>query len=308
MTAFQVNQIHLGRGAALTVGPYVLLERIGRGGMGEVFKARHHAMGRLVALKVIHRRHVSAGRTRARFLREAEAAARLDHPNIVHAYDAGWQGGICYLAMEYVEGADLDQVVARAGPLPARQACDCARQAALGLQHAFARGVVHRDLKPSNLLLSAAGQVKVLDLGLARCEAAEDEPDGPLTRPGQVLGTPDYMAPEQAGDSQAADTRSDLYSLGCTLYFLLTGQPPFPEGSPIHKVLRHLKEEPAPLEAGRPGLPPGVATVVRTLMAKRPECRYQTPAEAAAALAPLCVAPTSGKSPPRPGATDPGQN
>ncbi len=277
MTVFQVNQVHRGQGQNLMVGPYLLLERLGKGGMGEVFKARHVRMRRTVALKLVRPAR------RARFLREIEVAARLDHPNVVRAYDAGELAGDYYLVMEYVEGEDLDRLVQREGPLDPLQVCDYARQAALGLQHAFERGVVHRDLKPSNLLLSSQDAlVKVLDLGLARlAEPEDDRPEGPLTRKGQILGSVDFMAPEQAKDSRSADTRADLYSLGCTMYFLLTGRLPFPGGSPLQRLMRHLNEEPESLESLRPGLPSQLVVAVRRLMAKRPEDRFQTPAELA---------------------------
>jgi serine/threonine protein kinase len=195
---------------------------------------------------------------------------------VVHAYDAGRKGrSHYYLAMEYVEGPDLARLVKRRGALPAAVACAYARQAALGLEHAHGRGVVHRDLKPSNLLLSARGVVKVLDLGLARLEGAGEA----LTRAGQVLGTVDYIAPEQALGA-GADARSDLYSLGCTLHFLLAGRPPFPGGTAADKLLRHLREEPQAPE----GVPASVVEVARRLMAKRPEGRYRSAAEAAEAL------------------------
>jgi serine/threonine protein kinase len=207
----------------------------------------------------------------------------------VRAYDADEVGGTLYLVMEYVDGVDLKTVVRRQGPLEASRACDCARQAALGLQHALERGVIHRDVKPSNLLLcSRSGAVKVLDLGLARVTSLGGEgPAASLTRAGRVVGTSDYVAPEQVLDSHAADTRSDLYALGGTLYFLLTGRPPFSGGTAAEKMIRHLRAEPEPVEAVRPGLPPALARVVRKLMAKRPEDRYHTPREAADALGAL---------------------
>ena len=273
LTAFQVNQV--GRGRLPALGPYSLLGRLGRGSMGTVFLARHRLMRRPVALKLLHRQDLAD-----RFLREVEAVARLDHPNVVHAYDADIAGGRPYLVMEYVEGSCLQRLVERGGPLPAALACDYARQAALGLQHASDRGVVHRDVKPSNLLLRGRdGRVMVSDFGLARLEGAGGGGPG-LTREGVVLGTLDFISPEQAAGASSADARSDLYSLGCTLYYLLSGRPPFSGGSAVEKLLRHGTETPAPLV----GVPPGVEAVVGRLMAKRPQDRYQSPAEAAEAL------------------------
>src|SRR5262245_45095285 len=300
LTPFQVNQLFQGRGADLVLGPYVLLERLGEGGMGQVFKARHRLLDRVVALKVIKRDRLQSDDAIRRFEREIHAAAKLSHPNIVAAYDADEVGQTHFFAMEYVEGTDLGKLVKEAGPLPVGQACDYVRQAALGLQHAFERGLVHRDIKPSNLLVtrsapkSSAGSgsgpgpvVKILDMGLARLQG----PDGhaaTLTQVQTVLGTPDYMAPEQARNARAADIRADLYSLGCTLYYLLTGQPPFPGEVPMEKLLKHWLEEPRPVEQLRPEVPPALGAVVRRLMAKRPEDRYQTPAELAVALVPFC--------------------
>jgi eukaryotic-like serine/threonine-protein kinase len=281
LTPWQARRIYRGRAAGLTVGPYVLEGRLGRGGMGDVYKARHARLRRPVALKLIGADRLKAAGGLARFLREAQAAARLDHPNVVHAYDAGREGRHYYLALEYVDGTDLKRLVEREGPLAPARASDYVRQAALGLQHAYERGVVHRDVKPGNLLLSARAVVKVLDLGLARLRHAEGEgPGEPLTRCGQGMGTADYVAPEQLRDARTADVRADLYSLGCTLYFLLAGLPPFPGGSAVEKLLRHLHDEPEPLG----GVPPALAGVVRKLMAKDPARRYQTPAQLVEAL------------------------
>jgi serine/threonine protein kinase len=284
LTPYQVNQASLHRVDRLAVAHYVLLARVGSGSTGDVFKARHRTMGRLVAMKVIHAERLASPRAVARFRREAEAAARLNHPNVVHAFDAGEASGTYFLAMEYVPGLDLGRVVDTQGPLEVACACDYGRQAALGLEHALERGVLHRDVKPSNLLLGADGSVvKVADFGLARLDVLEDGSE-PLTVAGKVVGTADYLAPEQAVGG-AVDARSDLYGLGCTLYHLLTGRPPFPRGSPAQKMICHLHEEPEPAERLRPGLPSVVARVLRRLMAKRPEDRFQGPDEAADALA-----------------------
>ena len=285
LTPYQVNQLMRGRASELLLGSYVLMERLGEGGMGQVFKARNWKLGRVVALKLIRKERLDNPDAVRRFHREIRAAAQLEHPNIVRAFDADEVNGTHLLVMEYVQGTDLARLVRERGPLPVDQACECCRQAALGLQHAHERGLVHRDIKPHNLLLTAGGVVKILDMGLARLNRTnDDEASGTMTREGAVMGTLDYISPEQAMDSHDVDIRADLYSLGCTLYFLLAGRPPFPGGEALQKLLKHRLEEPAPVEQLRPDARPAVAAVVRKLMAKRPEDRFQTPAEAAEAL------------------------
>jgi serine/threonine-protein kinase len=312
LTAFQLNKLFQGRVRELIVGPYVLLERIGEGGMGQVFKAWHRHMDRIVALKIIRKDRLDNPETARRFLREIEVAARLSHPNIVAAYDAGEVGGTRYIALEYVEGIDLAKLVKQSGPLPVDQACDSVRQTALGLQHAFERGLVHRDIKPSNLLLTGArgegrgakedtgaiplaprssplaSVIKILDMGLARLQSSETEAEN-ITEFQATLGTPDFISPEQARDARSADIRADLYSLGCTFYFLLTGKVPFPSAAPMEKLLKHWMEQPTAIEELRPEVSSEVADIVRKLMAKRPEDRYQTPIELIAALSNLSV-------------------
>jgi serine/threonine-protein kinase len=289
LTAYQVNQIFQDRGQQLLMGSYVLLERLGEGGMGSVFKARNWKLGRVVALKVIRRECLAEPGAVQRFRREIRAAAQLCHPNIALAHDADEIGGTHFLVMEFVEGTDLGRLVGRRGPLPVAEACDYVRQAALGLQHACERGLVHRDIKPSNLLLTASapgsglGVVKILDFGLARLGPGSDLTTT-LTPANTVMGTPDFMAPEQALGSDDVDVRADLYSLGCTLYWLLTGQVPFPGGTLGQKIARHLNQEPAPVVRLRPEVPPAVSSVVSKLMAKRPEDRFQTAAGVAAVL------------------------
>jgi serine/threonine protein kinase len=301
LTSFQAAQLLAGRGPDLLLGNYVLLDELGEGGMGRVFKARHRRMGRVVALKAIAPEKLEDPDSLSRFLREIEAAAQLEHPNVVRAYDADQAGETHFFVMEYVDGIDLGKWVLQNGPLPIERACDYIRQAALGLQHAHERGLVHRDIKPSNLLLNARDDtVKLLDLGLARLNRrANGEGALPtLTCTGQIMGTPDFIAPEQARDTHTADIRADLYSLGCTLYFLLTARAPFPIGSMLEKLLKHQLDTPTPLERLRPETPPQVVAVVNRLMAKHPENRYQTPAEAAAALAPLSGGSTRPAAPP----------
>jgi WD40 repeat protein/serine/threonine protein kinase len=293
LTLFQLKEIYLGRGPELTVGQYILLDLLGEGGMGRVFKAWHRRLGRMDALKIIRKENLEQPEAVRRFQREARAAASLQHPNIVTVYEADEANGVQFLAMEYVEGTDLGKWVTHFGPLPAGAACDFIRQAALGLQHAHERGLVHRDVKPANLLLSADQRtVKVLDLGLTRLGPADGRSTsaGDPRRVAAVIGTPDYMAPEQGVAGREVDTRADVYSLGCTLYYLLSGAPPFPGGSLAQKLLWHQQCEPAPLEGKCADLPPGLAPVTAKLMAKRSEDRYQSPGAAAAALAPFASA------------------
>ena len=280
VTEYQLYKLTRGQGKELVRGPFVVLDRLGRGAMGKVYKVRHGALGRLAALKVLRAAWLDDPQVAPRFRREIRAATRLRHPNLVQAYGTLRFGAAYGLVMEYVDGENLQMLVERLGPLPAERACAYVRQAAAGLQHAYERGVVHRDIKPSNLLLSSRGVIKVADFGLARMQ----EEDDILTGQDTALGTADYIAPEQALDSHTADVRADLYSLGCTLYFLLTGQPPFPGGSPCAKLVRHRREQPQPIQERRPEVPATVAAVLERLLAKRPEERYQTPDELIAAL------------------------
>jgi hypothetical protein len=288
--------------AALADHPrYRVLELIGVGGMGAVYKAEHVLMGRPVALKVLNRELTDRPATAERFRREARAAAQLAHPNIVAAFDAEQAGDLHFLVMEYVDGVSLARLVADRGPLPVAEACDYIRQAALGLQHAHERGMVHRDIKPQNLMRTPAGQIKILDFGLARfalenaadAQAADgpEEAAGSLTLTGTVMGTPDYIAPEQARDAHTADIRADIYSLGCTLYHLLAGHAPFPEGSVVQKVKAHMEHDPRPLSAVRPDVPPELVRVIERMTAKDAADRFQTPAEVLEALTPFLAPP-----------------
>ena len=264
---------------------YRVLEQLGAGGMGEVYKAEHRLMGRAVALKVIRSQLTTSPTAVSRFRNEVRSAARLSHPNIVAAFDAENVGAIHFLVMEFVDGENLEEHVSRVGALPVSTALSVTRQVAAGLQHAFEHGMVHRDIKPQNLMLDADGRARILDFGLARfvheefgC-AIHGGLSAGITAENLALGTPDYIAPEQASDARATDIRSDIYSLGCTLYFLLTGHPPFPSGSPVQKISSHLLLEPPALAQLRPDVPCDVAAVVEQMMAKSPEDRFQTPAE-----------------------------
>jgi serine/threonine protein kinase len=265
---------------------YRVLEVLGAGGMGTVYKAIHRLMERVVALKVIARRLTDRPDFVERFRREVKAAARLAHPNIVTAHDADRAGDTHFLVMEYVAGTSLDRVVERRGPLPVGEACELIRQAALGLQYAHERGMVHRDVKPHNLLRTPGGQVKILDFGLARV-VDEGAPTATPLPSGNFLGTPDYVAPEQARDPGSADIRADIYSLGCTLYHLLAGRPPFPTGTALQKLLAHQECAPPALTAVRGDVPEALTRILDRMLAKDPGRRYQTPAEVAEELARL---------------------
>lgn len=270
------------------LGQYELTAELGRGGMGQVFAARHRLMNRRVAVKVIRAEHFNRSLAGPRFRREIEALARLDHPHIVRALDADEADGLHFLVMEYVEGETLAGRVKRTGPLPVAEACRLMVQAADALDYAQRQGLVHRDIKPANFIIAADGTLKLLDLGLARFHDDGSSGDG-LTGTGEVFGTPDYMAPEQWDNAHAVDIRADLYALGCTLYCLLTGQPPFggPGVSTSQKMFAHVEKPPPPVRARRPDVPAGLAAVVERLLAKKPEDRYQTPAELRAALTPF---------------------
>jgi serine/threonine protein kinase len=268
---------------------YEITRELGRGGMGVVYLAQNRLMGRLEVLKVVVGHLVNRRGVLDRFLAEIRNAARLEHPNVVTAYSALRMGESLVLAMQYVEGLDLAKMVKARGPLPVAQACNYVQQAALGLQHAHEHGMVHRDIKPGNLMLTRQGNralIKVLDFGLAKLQS-EGTVDGGLTHEGQMLGTPDYIAPEQISDARRADIRADIYSLGCTLYYLLTGGPPF-QGTSLYDILQaHHSMDAKPLNLARPEVPVELAALVAKMMAKEPERRFQEPKEVAQALTPF---------------------
>jgi serine/threonine protein kinase len=269
------------------LGEYRLLQKLGEGGMGVVYRALHVELERVVALKVVRSDRVGDTQAVERFRREIKAAGKLEHPNIVLAHDARQIDGTQLLVMEFIEGLDLAQLLDRTGPLPIADACEAIRQAALGLEHAHEHQLIHRDVKPSNLMLARNGAVKILDLGLARLHSAEKGADG-TTGEGFVIGTPDYMAPEQASDCREVDARSDVYGLGCTLYALLTGDPPF--AGPMHqqayeKMMAHVHEPPVPVREHRPDVPESLNRIVERMLAKEPDDRVETAAEVAEALA-----------------------
>lgn len=284
------------------LGEYELLDKLGEGGMGAVYKARHTKLKRIVALKILPREKTSDLQAIARFEREMEAVGQLDHANIVRAYDAREIDGIHFLVMEYVAGLDFATVGSRLGPWPIPEACEAVRQAALGLQYAHEHGLVHRDIKPSNLMLTqgsrqtpsvvpaaTGSQVKILDLGLALLNTLEPGTEE-LTSAGQAMGTADYMAPEQTTDSHAVDIRADVYSLGCTLYKLLTGQAPFTGPkyrTAMQKMVGHLQDQAPPIRTLRSDVPDELAALVHQMLAKSPESRPATPAAVAVALEPF---------------------
>ena len=269
---------------------YELVAFIGKGGMGDVYKARHRKMDRAVALKVIKREFVRKTEAVDRFHREVKTAARLSHPNIVTAYDADNAGDFHFMVMEHVDGVDFSQIIKDHGALPVTEACEYIHQAAVGLQHAHERGMVHRDIKPHNLMLTAEGTVKILDFGLASLAPEVGSADearevrSQLTTAGAIMGTPDFISPEQAEDARQADIRSDIYSLGATLYHLLAGRPPFADGSVMLKLKRHAQVDPERLESLRDDIPAELSAIVNRMMAKDPNERFQTPAEVAPAL------------------------
>ena len=279
---------------------YEVITELGRGGMGVVYLARNTLMGRLEVLKVVSGHHVERREVFDRFRREIRSAARLRHPNIVTAYSALQLGDSLVLAMEYAEGLDLARMVKTRGPLPVANACDYVQQAALGLQHAHDHGMVHRDIKPANLILARERDravIKVLDFGLAKV-SSEGEVDTSLTRVGQVLGTPDYIAPEQIRDAQSADIRADIYSLGCTFYYLLTGGPPFTGNNLWDLYQAHFSMDASPLNLVRPEVPAELAALVAKMMAKEPINRFQTPGAVAQALLPFIAKGNPGPAGP----------
>jgi serine/threonine-protein kinase len=306
LTPYQANQLFTG-GRDLALGPYIILAKLGDGLMGPVYKARHRLMNRLVALKVIRPELLANPEAVERFYQLTMQAGQMSHPNIVHAYDSGPIGNTHFFAMEFVEGIDLDRLVQQNGPLTVPMATDYIRQAASGLQHALELGMLHRDVKPSNLLVTRPGAstsspsapgssgklspasltlLKIRNLGLNLLQPMTEEELARNALPqGRVPRTPDYLAPERCKAGNPGDVRSDLYSLGCTFYYLLTGKVPFPGGTALDKLRKHQTEEPVPLLAQRKDVPQNVASVVVKLMAKRPEQRFQTPGEVAEALA-----------------------
>ncbi len=294
LTAYQANLLARGHAEGFFIEEYKILDRLGKGRMAGVYKARH-PLGQTVAIKVLPPSRARDLEMLGRFLREGRLATRLKHPNIVRTFLLGKTGEIHYLVMEYLEGETLEELVNRRGPLSATEGVRLIYQAFQGLQHIHSQGLVHRDLKPSNIMLvnstpesTAQATLKILDIGLGRSLFEERKKDDgsnlELTTQGALLGTPDYMAPEQARDPRSADIRADIYSLGCVLYFMLTGKPPFPDTNVISQMIRHATEPPPLLKAHNATVPDGLQQIVTWMLAKDPAQRYPTPERAAQAL------------------------
>ncbi|PQO47800.1 serine/threonine-protein kinase [Blastopirellula marina] len=283
LTDWHCEKLRIGKYKGFFLSKYRLLKHLGTGGMSSVYLGEHTLMNRKVAIKVLPRRRVHDASYLARFHLEAEAAARLDHPNIVRAFDVDNENDTHYIVMEFVPGSDLQQVVRERGPVPVEAAADYIAQAADGLQHAHDKGIVHRDIKPANLLLDDRGLVKILDMGLARLKR-EEESSIPITPEENVLGTADYLSPEQAENSETVDHRADIYSLGCSLYFLLAGHPPFPDGSMAQRIAMHKEVMPAKIRRSRPNCPETLEQICEMMMAKNPDQRYDQASDIAAEL------------------------
>lgn len=282
LTTYQAGLLTQGQSKGLVFGEYTVLDKIGEGGMGLVFKAQHRNLKRIVALKVLHPAVTQTEEAVKRFHREVEAMARLHHPNIVAAFDAGNQDGTYYLVLEYVDGIDFARLVKDQGLLTVPKAVNYVLQVARGLDHTHKRGIVHRDIKPSNLLLDGEGTVKILDMGLVRfteSQRKDGKTDDGLTETGDIMGSFDYIAPEQAIDTKRADQRADIYSLGCTLHYLLTGKPPYVGDTSMQKLLAHRDTAIPALRKVRTDVPLALDAVFHRMVAKKSEDRYETMSE-----------------------------
>jgi serine/threonine-protein kinase len=287
LSIWQAQQLLAGRSTGFQVNRYTLVDLIGQGGMGRVYLARDTRLNRRVALKILAPDRINNPRAIARFQREARVGAQLQHENLVRIYDEGEAGGKCYLVMEYIEGKNIGAIIAESGPIPAPMAARLAQQVALGLEHAQQKGLIHRDVNPYNILVTRDGVAKLTDLGLAIDQTEQAQ----VTKEGATVGTFDYVSPEQARHSHSVDTRSDIYSLGCTLYHMVSGQVPFPCPSLPEKLFGHQALEPAALATFVPGLPDGLAAVIEKMMRKAPDERYPTPKDVAQALEPYTDSP-----------------
>lgn len=296
LTPYQAEEVAAGRAEQLYLGNYQILSRIGEGGMGTVYKALHRRMRRIVAVKVL-RKDIATPDFIARFRREIQLLARLNHPNVVIAYDSDQCPVGDYLVMEYVEGVDLSEILKRSGPLSVAESISAIRQAALALGYAHQQGIVHRDIKPANLLRDVSGCVKVVDLGLARLSAWEGAKGSDLTQLGAVAGTVDYMSPEQADNPLAVDSRSDIYSLGCTLFSLLTGGPVFSKTSLIARILAHRQEAPPKLTIVRDDVPIELNAIFQRMVAKAPGDRFTSMEEIVAAIDAINATTSVGEIP-----------
>lgn len=273
LTDWQAKNLLMGRARGFHLGDYTLQGQLGRGGMGSVFLARHRLIDRQVAIKIFSSKLGEEEAMLRRFDREAFATAKLSHPNIVRVFDIDQQGDTHYMVMELVRGQDLRAMVKQSGPLPLTKAAHYMAQAAVGLHHAHGRGLIHRDVKPANLVVTQDDVLKVLDLGLALIRNDEAVAALTVTNAHTMMGTADYLSPEQALHAHEVDYRADIYSLGCTFYFLLTGQAPFNEGTIAQRILMHQKDMPRDVRALREDCPHALATICMTMLAKRPEDR-----------------------------------
>ena len=294
ITQFQAEQFLLGKWRGFTIGKYKVLERLGFGGTGTVYLCEHLMVRRKVAVKVLPATKADNPAALGRFYREARAAGVLDHPNLVKCHDIDQDGSLHFLVMDFVDGSSLQTIIAKFGSMNVEYAAHCIKQACHGLQHAHEAGLVHRDVKPANILLDRKGTIRVLDLGLARFFNDDEDLLTLKYDEKNVLGTADYVAPEQALNSHEVDIRADIYSLGATFYFLLAGQPPFPEGKAAQKLIWHQMKEPTPVHELRPEVPRDVSAIVTKMMCKKPAGRYATPGEVITALDPW----TKGEPPP----------
>jgi len=283
VTQWHTDKLLVGKYKGFFLGKYKLLGHIGSGGMSSVYLAEHTRMHDKRAIKVLPRTRVKDATYLARFQLEAKAIASLNHPNIVNAFDIDNEGDTHYIVMEYVDGVDLQILVRRDGPLDPAHAASLLAQAADGLHHAHQRGVIHRDVKPANLLLDTDGRVRLLDMGLALVAAQEDQ-SLTVAHNENVLGTADYLAPEQALNSHTVDHRADIYGLGCTLYYLLTGRPPFPEGTLAQRIAKHQNEMPPSIKKLRPDCPGEIEGICVKMIQKDPAYRYQSAADVAEVL------------------------
>lgn len=293
LTVYQANQLFQAQGQQLILGPYQITDYLGKGGVSQVFKAWHTGRNCVVALKVINAELLEKPEAVARFQREMHIVTQLSHPNIVQAFDDTPIGVTHFYAMEFIQGTDLNKLVQLNGPLAIEQAADVVRQVARGLEHAHEKGLVHRDIKPANVVrIADSNLVKILDMGLTRLRS---NPGGAevLTVQGAMMGSPDFVSPEQARDARSVDHRADLYSLGCTFYYLLTGKVPFAGSSVLEKIGKHLHAPVPEVKAARPDVPPALSALTAKLMAKKADERFQTAAEVAAAVEPFC--PPGGK-------------
>lgn len=276
LTSWQQKRLLSGKQHGYFLGDYCLQRHLGSGGMSSVFLAKHRLINRTVAIKVLPSKRIGEGSYLARFEREAQATSRLSHPNVVRVFDIDHHGDTHFMVMEYVAGSDLKAMVKSTGPLPLDRVAHYIAQVAVGLQHAHERGLVHRDIKPANLVVNEADVVKILDLGLARIVDSEEVASLTIDNAEKMMGTADYLSPEQARSAHSVDARADLYSLGCTMYYLLSGHAPFTEGTIAQRILMHQTQNPLDVRACREDCPHAIADLCMKMLAKTPDDRIQS--------------------------------